>query len=119
MYPPASPIRQGLANSPYRMGDDRLMSNVLSFEVKFTGTSSAIAWPAPFPGNSDYPYDNLPYDGKFDTHSQRVAWQSDVATAANQTGRIKQIRITGVMIRIRALDVRTKTPRQTTVIVDL
>ena len=108
--------------SSRRYGEDRMMANVLSFEVKFTGVGAlGTNWPAPFPGNSDHPYDTLPYDGKFDTFSTRIAdWATNPtyrASATNQGGQMKPIRITGAMIRIRALS--GTTARQTTIVVSL
>jgi hypothetical protein len=145
---PYEPI--GTTTPYWRLGDDKLMSNVLSFEVKFTGPpvnlgyrcfpsdEGSDTWPRPAipvpppansglrPGipNTDYPYDNLPYDGRYDTFSSRVAgWQTNpqtfVATTANINGPVKRIRITGVQIRLRSFEPRTRTTRQTTLIVDL
>jgi hypothetical protein len=114
-----------------RLGEDRLMSNVLSFEVKFTGPTvgfnpTPVAWPAdptspnmwprPFSpgtppstyqGNSDWPYDNLPFDGQYDTSAP-----FGTTTGA---GTRQPIRITGAQIRIRALF--GTTARQTTIVV--
>jgi hypothetical protein len=123
------------ATSP-RYGEDKILSNVLSFEVKFTGStllpSSQLVWPTqppPAGTNSDYPYDTLPFDNYYDTHSRLPisattglpAWQSDIATVTpnNPTGTIKPIRITGVMIRIRAYESRTRSTRQTTFTVSM
>lgn len=121
---------------PYQLhvSEDKLMSNVLSFEVKFTGSAgynSGVTWPRPFldpntgAQNTDYPYDTLPYDGNsydglFDTHSTQAPWQSDIA-GVGVTGakRLKPIRITGVMIRLRSYDTRTQSARQTTLTLDL
>lgn len=121
----------------FRVTEDKLMSNVLSFEVKFTGNAgynSGVTWPRPYadpntgaPLNTDFPYDTLPsssdgpsYDGRFDTHSPLVAWQQDVAGAGVQGVKtLKPIRITGVMIRLRSYDTRTNSARQTTLTLDL
>lgn len=90
----------------YRLGEDILMSNVTSLEIKFTGQGGTVAapWPAAFPGNSDYPYDNLPANGQFDTGSPNTS---------------AKVRITGAMIRLRAYESRTRITRQTTFVVDL
>jgi hypothetical protein len=129
----------GTSGPTNRLGQDKLMSNLLSFEVKFTGPRANLGpgawpsdpastqWPRPMnplaPGalaNSDYPYDNLPYDGEFDTHSALVTnWQNDVASASLPNGRLKPIRITSIQVRIRAHDLRTKQTRQTTLIQDM
>jgi hypothetical protein len=95
------------------------MSNVLSFEIKFTGQATGVAWPTPYPANPDYPYDTLPFDHMFETHSPYVNWQADIATAAAQNRRLKPIRITGLWARLRVFDARTRTTRQTTFTVDL
>ena len=118
---PFSPLPVG---SP-RFGEDKLMSGILSLEIKYTGTGTtasgntpgATVWPTPFnpttaypQGNTDYPYDYIPMvgsnPGEFDTHG------------ANP-GSLKQIRITGAQIRIRAIDLKTLTARSTTFTVDL
>lgn len=129
---------------PYtnRYGEDKLLSNVISFEVKFTGpTVSGVSysgapspapagysqWPRPISINSDAPYDFLPFDGYFDTGSSQLPswpngppkWAGYLATPSNQNGLIKPIRITGVHIHIRAYDPKTRATRQTTFIVDL
>lgn len=114
-----------------RIGEDVLLTNVTSFEVKFTGTTgttgtpAGFTWPAPFTTNSDYPYDNLPLDGKFDTFHQAAGWDtvtavaSNLANATNTTRALKKIRITGVSIRLRCWNPNSKSSRQTTIIVDL
>ncbi len=100
--PPYDPIDPG---SP-RYGEDLLMSNVLSFEVKFTGPRRVFGpgqeWPTPFGANPDYPYDFLPGTGEFDTHVNPPP-----------------IRITGVQIRLRAYEPQTRVTRQTTIVIDL
>jgi hypothetical protein len=138
---PGSVRISGPVFNPYgvRVAEDKLMSNVLSFEVKFTGTAGAASglfdqsgnamWPRPYADpstgaiqNTDYPYDTLPYDGKFDTFTQYVPnWNNANSNAAplNQSGSMKPIRITGVMIRLRSFDARTRSTRQTTLIQDL
>jgi prepilin-type N-terminal cleavage/methylation domain-containing protein len=114
-----------LATTSARYGSDRLMSSVLSFEVKFTGASADpnMIWPRPFSQNSDYPYDTLPYDGVIDTFSDQVApnWKAptNYASGTNVTGPLKPLRITGVQIRLRTYDARTRSTRQTTIVQDL
>lgn len=118
--------RTARPTSSRRYGEDRLMSNILSFEVKFTGELGAQSglttpWPTPFAnGNTDFPYDTLPFNNEFDTFSTRVAnWNTNAtwANAANPGRPIKPIRITGAQIRIRALS--GTTARQTTIVVTL
>jgi type II secretory pathway component PulJ len=142
---PGFPLGSGGVPSA-RFGADKLMSNVLSFEVKFTGPQvnlgtgawpsdpTATQWPRPFSVNSDYPYDNLPFSGVFDTFStqaflpaapptrpQPVYWNSsqNLARVNNQNGVMLPIRLTGVQIRLRAFDPKTRETRQTTLILDL
>jgi hypothetical protein len=142
--PPVVPQVPFPSTNP-RYGEDKLMSNVLSFEVKFTGPAATLGygmWPSdpgsnvwprpaipPAPGpslpqglpNSDYPYDNLPFDGQFDTFTTLVAgWQANVAkVGGNSAAPMKPLRITGVQIRLRTYESRTRSTRQTTVIQDL
>jgi Tfp pilus assembly protein PilV len=120
-----------LPSTSSRYGEERLMTNVLSFEVKFTGPQATVGlgafpseqpavssvWPRPFSVNTDYPYDFLPFDGQFDTYSTTAspAWNTQVASVAAPTGYIKPIRLTGVMIRLRAYDPKNQATRQTTI----
>ncbi len=130
----------------YRIGEDILLHNVTSFEVKFTGpqvlgvgwgirdnngalvsidtSSPNDRWPRLFTTNTDYPYDNLPYDGNYDTFHQNANWdlEANLATTANvasASAPLKRIRITGAMIRLRCWSPATKSSRQTTMQVDL
>ena len=90
-----------------------------------SGVCDSVQWPRPLLSttggldNPDYPYDFLPYNGEFDTFSTRVSgWQTYVASAAPPTAHarpIKPFRITGVMIRLRAYDLRNQNARQTTI----
>jgi hypothetical protein len=132
---PVPPNAVALPSTSGRYGEDKLMSNVISFEVKFTGPqvnigagawgatdAASIYWPRAVTstvggqGNTDYPYDYLPYNGEFDTCSAQVpGWQSLFATKAALTNPIKPIRITGVLIRLRGYDLRNQTTRQTTI----
>lgn len=88
-----------------RVGDDKILSNVVSFELKYTGTGSAT-WPTRFPlattpqANSDFPYDWLP--ANVDSGN------------ANQT-----LRLTGVQVRLRVWNPKTLHTRQTSIVVDL
>ena len=85
-----------------RFGEDRLMSNVLSFEVKLTGRPGPGGWPTQFTaGNTDAPYDNLPASTNYEF----------------DTGNPSKFVITGVQIRIRALN--GTTTRQTTLTLSL
>jgi hypothetical protein len=79
-----------------RYGDDILLSNVISFEVKPTWQPTTSI--TPFPGNSDYPYDNLgtPFD-----------------TTGSPT-----IRVIGIQVRVRVYDPKLMTARQATYVFD-
>lgn len=85
-----------------RVGDDKILSNVVSFELKYTGTRGPTAT-APFPNtfttNSDFPYDWLP--ANFDT------------------GNNPQLRLTGAQVRLRVWNPKTLHARQTSIVVDL
>lgn len=136
----------GIRTTGRRVGEDRLMTNVVSFEVKFTGDTVSVppingvpAWPVPQPGdqtppspdlwprpllnnsssypptyqgNSDYPYDNLPYaDGRFDSSDPFGS------AANNQVPTRRGLNIRGIQIRIRAFS--GGTTRQTTLTIAL
>lgn len=88
-----------------RFGDDKILSNVVSFELKYTGTRGPTAtapFPALFANNSDYPYDWLP-----------------TTNNALDTGNNPQLRLTGVHVRLRVWNPKTLHARQTSVVVDL
>jgi hypothetical protein len=80
-----------------RYGEDILASNVLSFEVLADWSSPGVRTAAPaFPGNTDYPFGNLP--GTYDS-----------ATVAAGGIRVKALQIT-----VRVYDPRMKAARQNT-----
>ncbi|MFM8272538.1 MAG: PilW family protein [Gemmata sp.] len=124
-------VRAAIPVTGLRYGEDVLLSNVTSFEVKFTGTAApGINWPRPFvaatgTANTDYPYDTLPFNGRYDTFSQAAGWDtvtatsSNLATSANPNGALKPVRITGVSIRLRCWNPKSKSSRQSTLAVDL
>ena len=121
------PVNKRPVITNHRIGEDVLLSNVTSFEIKFTGPPATVpvswptyvrkadgspaspVWPRPFSENTDYPYDNLPFNGEFDTFSQNPGqnppWDDPTnyatVTPNNLTGEMKPIRITGVSIRLR------------------
>jgi hypothetical protein len=114
-FVPTSPTNSRPMISFNRIGEDILISNVISFEVKFTGTGTTgtAVWPTPLAsGNLDWPYDNLPssngFNGTFDTNNASFSGAPSA-----------KVRITGVQIRLRAHDPKSHTTRQTTLIVDL
>ncbi len=108
--------------SNYRIGEDILLSNVISFEIKFTGTCTApgVVWPRPFTVSTDF-YDNLPFNGHFDTFHAFPNWDvaGNLATATTPSSPLKQIRLTGISVQLRVWDQNSKTARQTTLVVDL
>ncbi len=131
---PATPLPP---TSP-RYGEDKLMSNVLSFEIKFTGPAvnlgagawpsdpSSTQWPRPLAVNSDYPFDNLPFDGQFDTFSTQAStptvgwnWSNNYARVGNPGGSMKPLRLTAIKVTLRTWDSKTRTTRQTSFIVDI
>ena len=105
-----------LAAGSNRSGEDKLLSNVLSFEVKYSGTDPLLKWPTTFDqGNTDFPYDFLPTTaGEFDTHGA----PNGAPPTGAPNGTLLKIRITGAQIRIRAYDPQTRSTRQTTFTVD-
>jgi hypothetical protein len=126
-----------IPSNSLRAGEDRLMSNVISMEIKFKGPANqpvgagawpsdpnSVVWPRPLRSltggqdNPDYPYDFLPYNGEFDTFSARVpGWQAYVANnaAANHSRPVKPINIVAISVRLRAYDLRNQNARQTTI----
>jgi type II secretory pathway pseudopilin PulG len=88
-------------NTVGRIGDDKILSNVVSFEMKFTGTGiSGGPFARPFAANSDFPYD----------------W---INPSTFDTGTNPQQRLTGVQVRLRVWNPKTLHARQTSVVVDL
>jgi len=100
-------------------GDDIILSNVLSFEIKptwthrtflrdpvpFIGRPAAPGYPAYGP-NTDFPYDDL-----------TKATNNAGHTYDSITG--MPVRMNAMQIRIRIYDIKVKTARQMTLIVDL
>lgn len=102
---PSAANPQPVNQIPGRFGDDKILSNVVSFELKYTGTRGPTAtapFPALFANNSDYPYDWLP-----------------TTNNALDTGNNPQLRLTGVHVRLRVWNPKTLHARQTSVVVDL
>ncbi|MBX9622197.1 MAG: prepilin-type N-terminal cleavage/methylation domain-containing protein [Gemmataceae bacterium] len=95
--------------NPLRLGDDILLSNVLSFEVKLIWTHQlASNNPRPFSANTDAPFDTLgdvPGLGA-------VEFDTGAATPL-------QIRVRAVQIRIRVWDPKLQMARQATIVQDL
>ncbi|MFO0805545.1 MAG: type II secretion system protein [Gemmataceae bacterium] len=95
--------------TPIGTGDDIILSNVISFEIKptwlWTG-AGPVRSPRAFATNTDSPYDNL---------------QTPVGTTTFDTlgGGTTQMRINAVQLRIRIYDPKAKTARQSTFVFDL
>lgn len=92
--------------TPGRVGDDKILSNVVSFETKYTGVRAPTftgQFPEVFARNSDYPYD----------------WLPTAVGNALDTGNNPQLRLTGVHVRLRVWNPKTQHARQTTIVVDL
>lgn len=91
-----------------RAGDDVLLSNVISFEIKANWDGDPP--PSSFSGNTDYPFDYLSTAGKntFDT-----GWNNDPATAP------LKIRVKAIQIKLRIYDPQTKVTRQVTIVQDM
>ncbi|MDY3559495.1 type II secretion system GspH family protein [Gemmata sp. JC673] len=121
-------VRQSISN--YRIGEDVLHNYVTSFELKFTGPqtggvsylapATGNIWPRPFNlGNTDYPYDALPFNGEYDTGDESLRAPANLATATVTGPVLKPIRITGIQIRLRCWNPSNKQTRQTTTAVEL
>ena len=101
-----------------RLGDDVLLSNVISFEVKLTWTpGSGEPAPRPFtanPQNTDQPFDTI-------EQAYRAVGRNDItdfdtgASAANQL----KIRVRAIQIRLRVWDPKMLNTRQITIVQDL
>lgn len=103
------------------LGEDILLTNVISFEVKATWTGSSS--PTAFSSNTEFPFDDLPASSRnsslnntrvFDTWFQASSgtWQSPgTATAVPQLIRVKT-----VQIKVRVYDVKNKLARQITIV---
>jgi type II secretory pathway pseudopilin PulG len=127
-------------------GEDILLTDVLSFEVKATGTpfpnhpGPAANWPRPLTVdnftvlNADYPFDDLPAQGlntEFNNMLARVfdTWQYDPAVNWNDpalsflTPGPRQvplrIRIKALQIRLRVFDIKTQQTRQASLIQEM
>ncbi len=95
----------GAISSAGRQGDDILLSNVLSFEVKASWAGPGE--PTPSPSNYDYPFDNIP-GGVFDT---------GYGTDTSKTP--QKIRVKALQIRVRIYDPKLKSARQVTIVQDM
>ena len=90
-----------------RVGDDILLSNVISFEVKvlWIPTGSTTPGATAFASNTDYPFDNLLAlpGNTFDTGSNPAP----------------TIRVKALQIRLRVFDGKLKAARQNTFVVEM
>ena len=121
-YAANRPAFPGLLSSP-RTGDDIIISNVISFEVKPTwqprGGLPFIPGPRVF-GNS-FPGVDVAFTPAANTASSDAPYDTLSAFAGNTFDTITPlpIRINAVQIRLRIYDPKVKTARQLTIINDL
>ena len=122
--------RNAASISSVQVGDDIVITNVTSFEVKamwtvnsVPGARTTLPFGAGVP-NGDYPFDDLPVSGDnttlgssrtFDTMSSTGNWN----TPGNATSIPNRIRVQAVQIKIRVYDAKNKLSRQTTLVVKL
>ncbi|HEY2910596.1 MAG TPA: hypothetical protein VGI99_10135 [Gemmataceae bacterium] len=93
-------------------GDDILLSNVLSFEVKINHNAAT-----PFgPANSDFPFDTL---ANFPPNAATPAFPGFTFDTAMPVAGFPAISVRGVQIRIRVYDPKVQTGRQITIVQDL
>lgn len=119
--------RLGLAALPggsNRFGDDIVITNVLSFEVKPTWEVAAGgAVPRTNVGpvgssraNADYPFDDLPANNVGPLPVANVQFDSALGGFATAAGApVTPARVTGAQIKIRIYDGKNKMTRQSTV----
>jgi hypothetical protein len=114
-----------------RAGQEKLLANVLSMEIKFTGPRvglTAQSWPSDLAstewprslawGNSDFPFDFLPFNGEFDTYTRDLPYDStQYATPANPGLPLKRLRITAALIKLRVYNPQNNATRQTSFVV--
>jgi type II secretory pathway pseudopilin PulG len=139
------PWPDGFGPNSALAGDDVILSNVISFEVKALWTPNAATATFPTPDlpanrfygaytNSDYPFDYLPrsnHNTQFDNtnvQNPRVfdTWAADDIYAAgwsnatpSPVGIPLRINLKAVLIRIRIWDAKAEQARQLTIIQDL
>ncbi len=97
----------GLNAMASRLGDDILLSNVISFEVQVLWTTGGTNTPGAtsFSSNTDYPFGLL--NGEFDTRNNPP--QPSVGN----------IRVRALQIRVRVWDAKMGNARQLTIVQDL
>ena len=110
-----------------QMGDDVLLSNVISFEVKVHGSglvngSGQPIWPHPFtPGQfTDNPFEYLPPNAPPSVNG--FAFDSGNLPVPNSTSGLNlppPLRVRGLQIRLRIWDPRLQNARQITVVQDM
>jgi len=98
---------------PSRFGDDIVITNVVSFEVKPTGVvPGLLTWPRPALNatafNADFPFDDLP--------ANQTVFDTAIGGFAPAAGTpVTPARVTGVQIKIRVYDAKNKLTRQSVV----
>ncbi len=138
-FPGNRPLPTSIPNTSSRVGDDIVITNVLSFEVKATWMPGpAVAAPRAFiaPGvpNGDYPFDDLPLPAgtpdnptigfrTFDTMTNQGTTPNTPGFEWNAPGNVNsiplRIRVLAVQVKIRVYDPKNKLTRQTTLVVKL
>jgi type II secretory pathway pseudopilin PulG len=127
------------ANSNALVGDDILLTDVISFEVKATGTAypghpGIGIWPNP--ASPDYPFDDLPQQGLntqlnqvgrvFDTWATNgfppQNWDDTTVLQFLQSSPTQvplRIRLKALQIHLRVWDIKTQQTRQATLIQEI
>jgi len=118
---------------PLVWGDDILLTNVISFEVKLNWTNGNAAGNAPVfptPAATDWPFPQMGAPVSFDTGTRlnanaNINWDDPTsyttATVSGATGGagFTRIRVNALQIRIRIWDSSTQTARQITIVQDV
>lgn len=117
-----------------RRGDDVLLSNVLSFEVKLSWTpGTGESPPRPFnpPGGAGIPATDAPFDSLQDAYAanppnppatvsnQNVTTFDTAVVSTNPDMPERRIRVRAVQIRLRVWDAKLQSARQATLVQEL
>jgi prepilin-type N-terminal cleavage/methylation domain-containing protein len=130
--PAINPTTPTVLTSGNRIGDDILLSNVISFEVRVSWVPGAgVAAPRPYPNGgtavaqvtqgtdlgsatTDYPFDTLPSPFYFDTSVHQNPNNANSPLVPSQA-----IWVKALQIKVRVWDPKMKTARQMTLVVDM
>jgi prepilin-type N-terminal cleavage/methylation domain-containing protein len=109
--------------NPIGSGQDILLSNVISFEVRVNGGQSRLfGAPGALPGpdnianNSDFPFDTLI---AFPPVAGPPSYPGFIFDSTVPNANYPKIQVRGVQIRIRIYDPKTQNARQITIVQDL